>query len=929
MKRKLSLYLLLLHVLAVQAQQKEVKFSAVNPALFLYTTEDVYVNPPIKFNNGTNIIKPDTTNCPWEKRLENGMPNVIKDADGNLSIYISSFISFAAKPPSKVGALVYTNNTNDITAWTRPDAGLYWYNAAGTTADEKISSTYQSGYKSTNIVAVDIESLGMYDDHETTEKPIKLIYLPQRESHNQIISAYEMDKTFVANGILQGFYSMKDDRTTKQKNFTFDFINGDTHMNFLKQNGDYYFVSRLNAKRSALQSGETLPLRPDRRKRYRRETVTHVGAELTSQKVELNIALDMSDLSWEPYSMQPFRLPGFEDDIWWGLVTMFGTEGNEEVQHKQRTELAISNNGKDWKYLKPGVPFLDNGTNPNSDDYGCINIAKPVIETNFSNDPMTALYFYAASNIRHISGRNPGISLATGNYGKIAGLKVENTPKSFYSMIPSDNSTVTVDDMPKFSMGNAFRLGSEPNPYILADVTEDPRGMTIGTLDSYAAVVMYAYSENEGHGRGAFLGGSLGSPIEGSSTISDDYEFVPFISGGISSKTKQHLLNYLKGYSEQHPTEIVSIKDFPEIPIVMEALLKNATLYGLKFNVGNGVSNAGSNFAAPSLYEDTGLWSYTPPIPSAPCHTEDFTSMMALPNQKSPLNKETGSFALSVTPGALSANRQTIMRLYGNNSNDIGIYYGSDGAFEYTLQKDGLPFATMSIAPPTGYTFENKKVTLTVEAVKSADRKHGSDYTEESAIFRVACPDLDFEQVLQQDILWNWKHAEGSITAADSANARAFAYLASTAFVAGMDTISIGGRNSNCDEAFLGDIHHVEIADHLPVTNSDFWNEPTETRGLDEPQQREEAIQENFLSVYPSPLRRGEPMQLLIGATQAQTAQLRLTDLAGRTVAMREMNISAGENRTAWYLPQLGAGHYVLTYTSESMRIARKIIVVE
>ena len=120
--------------------------------------------------------------------------------------------------------------------------------------------------------------------------------------------------------------------------------------------------------------------------------------------------------------MQPFRSPGFEKGIWWGLVTMFGTEGDQQVQHKQRTELAISNDGIHWRYVKAGVPYLDNGTDPQSDDYGCINIAKPVLNTRFSSNPMDAYYFYAASNQRHIEGRNPGISLAIGKKGKIAGL---------------------------------------------------------------------------------------------------------------------------------------------------------------------------------------------------------------------------------------------------------------------------------------------------------------------------------------------------------------------------------------------------------------------------------------------------------------------------------------------------------------------------
>lgn len=134
--------------------------------------------------------------------------------------------------------------------------------------------------------------------------------------------------------------------------------------------------------------------------------------------------------------MQPVRLPDFEKDIWWGLVTMFGTEGDVEVQHKQRTELAISNDGINWKYLKPGIPFLDNGTDPQSDDYGCINIGKPVLNTRFSTNPLDTYYFYAASNIRHVKGRNPGISLAIGKYGKMAGLKAENTPKNFIRWKP-------------------------------------------------------------------------------------------------------------------------------------------------------------------------------------------------------------------------------------------------------------------------------------------------------------------------------------------------------------------------------------------------------------------------------------------------------------------------------------------------------------
>lgn len=929
MNRKKSLFLLFITFSMIAIAQNEKKYSAVNPALFLYTVGDVYIKPPTKYNNGANIIRPDATAYPWESRLENGMPNIIKDANGNLSIYISSFISFASTPPSKVGALVYTNSTDNINSWTRPNAGLYWYNANGTTSDERITPDYQEGYQSTNIVAVDIESLGIYEDEDTMDKPIKLVYLPQRESHNKIISAYEMDKTFTSLGVLQGFNSMKEDRIANQKNFTFDFINGDTHMNFLKQDGVYYLVSRLNAKRSVLKDGETLPLYPDNRKRYRRETITEIGETLTSKTVELNIALDMSDTRWEPYSMQPFRFPGFEDDIWWGLVTMFGTEGDEEVQHKQRTELAISNDGKNWNYIKPGVAFLNNGTDPSSDDYGCINIAKPVINTRFSSDPMAAYYFYAASNIRHVTGRNPGISLATGNYGKIAGLQAENVEKRFRSMIPTDNS-ITITDMPTFSMHNAFRLGSSPFPYVLADVTDDPRGKSVTQLNSYVAVSLYAYSNNESQGKGAFLGGSLGSSMQGTTTISEEYEFVPFVKDAISSETKQHLLNYLKSYSEAHPTFIVSLKDFPKFPIVMEAWVKNATFYGLKFISGEGVENSGADFYAPSHYSDEGLWSYTPEVPSSPCHTEIFNQVKKLPNQRLPLRKETGSIALSVTPSTVTANQQTILRMYGNGNDNIGIYYGINGDLRYVIQKDGLPFASMSISPPTGQSFSNKEVILTVEAVKDSDRKYGTNLSEESAIFRVSCGELGFEEVVQQDILWNWKHGAGSITAADSANARAFAYLASTAFVAAMDTISIGSSNSNCENAFTGSIHHVEIANKLPTGNSDFWTNNSVGMNSTEIFNRDKLInKEQSMGIYSNLLRKGEHLQLSINSKQNQKAKVKLLDVFGDIVSSKDWDIIQGDNYLLWDSIFLEKGDYTLTYLSGNICTNYQIKVID
>lgn len=926
MMNKYTLLFLFIGIPIIVYSQNEQKYSAVNSALFLYKIEDVYIKPVVKYDNGKNIIKPSPAEYPWEARLENGMPNVIRDENGNLSIYISSFISFAAKPPSKVGAIVYTNNTNNVKNWQRPDAGLYWYNPSGTTADEKISSIFHTGYQSTNIVAVDIESLGIYDDYETTNKPFKLIYLPQRESGNKVIAGYEMDRIFTDKGILQGFSAMKNDRMTNQKKFTFKFINGDTHMNYFRQNGKYYFVSRLNAKRSSLQAGETLPLKPDNRKRYRRETVTEIGPQLISKNVGFNIALDMSTLQWEPYSMQPFRLPGFEKDIWWGLVTMFGTEGDTQVQHKQRTELAISNDGINWRYLKPGVPFLDNGTDPQSDDYGCINIAKPVLNTRFSPNPLDVYYFYAASNIRHVAGRNPGISLAIGKYGKVAGLKAESDEKVFYSMEPT-SSPISIDNMPKFSMHNAFREGGDFFPYILSDVTDDPRGKTLAQLESYATVLMYSFVPSEEHGKGMYLGGSFGSSVRGTRTVSDNYESVgAIIENGLDGNSKQALLAYLKNYSDLHPQEIVSIKDFPEIPLVLEAQVKNAVLYGIKFNKSAQADNASVNLTDPSGYQGANLWDYKPATPSSPCHTEDFSNQSRLPNQKLPIEKETGSFALRVTPVSGSS-VQTVMKMYGNDTNNMGIYYNSSGDFQYVLNKDGLPFASMSISPPSGKTFANKEVTITLEAVKNDNRKYGKTMKEESAVFRVSCPAINFEKVVQQDILWNWKHPVGSITAADSANARAFAYLGFSAFIAGMDKISIGGKNSACGDPFNGSIYQVEVAEKLPSGSGDFWNNTT-TRSMQFMDIDTDEVSDSYLQVYPSPIRKDGILTVKIHSIEDADVAIVLYNSTGAIVKRYASQLFEGNCEADCDLSGLDEGIYFVKVLVKGATFTRKIVIV-
>lgn len=114
---------------------------------------------------------------------------------------------------------------------------------------------------------------------------------------------------------------------------------------------------------------------------------------------------------------------------------------------------------------------------------------------------------------------------------------------------------------------------------------------------------MYSFVASGDHGKGVFLGGTLGSSVKGTHTISDNYEAVGFTTQGKDGSSKYFLLEYLRDYSQLHPQEIVSIKDFPEFPVVLQAMTKNAVLYGIKFNKGKGSDEASLDLTAPSNYE--------------------------------------------------------------------------------------------------------------------------------------------------------------------------------------------------------------------------------------------------------------------------------------------------------------------------------------
>ncbi len=795
-------------------------FSSVNPALFMYRTGDVQITPPTKYNNGKYIIPPLPDQYPWEAKMENGMPNPVVDDHGNLSVYMSSFLVFSDVPFSKVGAFVYTNNSNDITKWTRPDAGLYWYNSNGKTADEKISATYDKSYQATNIVAVDIESMGLFVDKKTLPSPVKLVYLPQREELNKLIAGYEMRWDFDNNGIFSDFTKMKGDRAEKQIKYNFDFINGDTHMAYLKIADQYYLLSRINAKRSTLFPGESLPFpTPDPRMRYRRETVTSLGNTLRSGRYTYDVALDMSDRKWEPYSVQPFQLDSFESDLWYGLVTVFGTRADETVANRQRTELAITNNGTDWRYLKPGTPFLDNGTSTESDDHGCINMARPILAGRFSSSPNDLLYFYAASKQLHLPDRNSGLSLAIGKYGKWAGLTSGATEKQFVSpVLPSGTKYLTA----KISLYEALRHNAIYTPEILADVTEDPRGKRISELNSYATVSIFAYDKDEsGTADFTLLAGSMGSSQQGTGNISDEYESVGTVDG-TDLHTKSLLFDYMKKRADK-TRHIISLKDdMQAVPVIFDARVKNATFYGIRVKSGSGNQSEILSTEEVNSYRGKRYWDYRPSTPTMPCHTEYFDIGEHIPNEFNPTTTPKGTIAVRMTPLTATSRWQTILRIHGNYDNNIGLYYMPDGSVFYQMMTHGTEFASMKIYPPEGNTFLGKEIIITVEALNTNERKYATETKEDATVLRVSCPALQFEKTVQQDILWRWKRDVP--TEEDNANARCFAYAQFSAFISSMNKVTVGAADEDCNLRFYGSIDQVEIAETLPSTaGNDFW----------------------------------------------------------------------------------------------------------
>ncbi len=70
------------------------------------------------------------------------------------------------------------------------------------------------------------------------------------------------------------------------------------------------------------------------------------------------------------------------------------------------------------------------------------------------------------------------------------------------------------------------------------------------------------------------------------------------------------------------------------------------------------------------------------------------------------------------------------------------------------------------------------------------------------------------------------------------------------------------------------------------------------------------------LSAWPNPLADGQPLQLSVESREGLEVQVRLVDLAGRTLAQRPWTVQSGNNRIDWALPELASGLYAVELMS-------------
>lgn len=89
----------------------------------------------------------------------------------------------------------------------------------------------------------------------------------------------------------------------------------------------------------------------------------------------------------------------------------------------------------------------------------------------------------------------------------------------------------------------------------------------------------------------------------------------------------------------------------------------------------------------------------------------------------------------------------------------------------------------------------------------------------------------------------------------------------------------------------------------------------------------EALVKEVKLTVFPNPLASGEPLNLNVYSTVAQTLRLDLQDLQGKQVMETAVAVEAGDNLKQLTLGTLAAGPYILRATGQGIQATQRIMV--
>jgi hypothetical protein len=327
---------------------------------------------------------------PWEVRFDNLYANVIFDpATKEYHCWYSPFIideATSATPPDQRESIRYIPkkremgvcyaSSRDGIAWTKPDLGLVEFN----------------GNRNNNLVARGPHGAGvMMDAHESD--PAKRFKLFYRDEHDMAIEVSPDGLTWSAPTSCPEIAAV-----------------GDTHNQLLwaQERNEYLGFTRLwNKERGIRQVGWT-----------------HSADATHWAKAENVLEGDAPTL--QVYSMPVFRYA----DCYIGLPAIFNKESD-----RVHTELAWSPDGRDWRRITPGAPFIPTSEQRGQYDWGCVYAAaSPVFQ-----DDVIRIY-YGGSDGPHTGWRKGFLCLAMLRpYGFAGYAPIDSTQPSVITTQPIAN----------------------------------------------------------------------------------------------------------------------------------------------------------------------------------------------------------------------------------------------------------------------------------------------------------------------------------------------------------------------------------------------------------------------------------------------------------------------------------------------------------